>query len=111
MSRKIDRLQSEMSNVLSSALIIDANNKVLKDVFITNVLITPDLSDAKILYSSYNEDKELLQNELNRSIPFFRKIISDKMNLRHTPNLTFTYDESIHHRQRIEEVLKEINDK
>ncbi|MFV0275237.1 MAG: 30S ribosome-binding factor RbfA [Bacilli bacterium] len=111
MSRKLARLESEMMHVLSSALIIGSNNRVLKDAFITKIIIAPDLSTARIMYSSYSDNKDLLEFELNKSIPFFRKTVSDNMNLRHTPKLEFKFDNSLHYRERIEQVLKDVQEK
>jgi ribosome-binding factor A len=42
---------------------------------------------------------------------FIRKILADRIEVRHIPKLEFIYDESIEYGRRIEDKIKEIHEK
>ena len=48
---------------------------------------------------------------MNKAAPFIRGKLSDRIEIRHTPELKFLYDTSIEYGNHIEEIIKEINSK
>ena len=46
---------------------------------------------------------------LNDAAGFIRSELFDRVDIRHIPELTFVYDESIEYGKKIEDKLKEIN--
>ena len=87
----------------------EVKNEVLKSVVITSVKITNDLSFAKVYYTCFNEDKKLVSKELRDSEGYLRTMLAKRIDMRHTPELNFVYDESIEYAKRIEDKIKEIN--
>ena len=65
-------------------------------------IILDDLDNAKRL------KKLILQ--ANSKVDILRKTLSDRVELRHIPELDFIYDESIEYGKKIEEKIKEINE-
>ena len=84
---------------------------ILKIVVVSEVKVTNDLSFAKVYFTCYNDDKEKVLKELNDSKGHLRSEVAKKVLLRHTPELTFEYDNSIEYANRIETIIKEIHDK
>ena len=88
----------------------ETKNPVFKNVIITGVSITNDLSLAKVYFTCFNEDRKLVLKELKDSSGFIRGELSKRVEVRHTPELIFEYDESLEYARRIEEKIKEINE-
>ena len=52
---------------------------------------------------------EKVEKDLNNAAGFFRSILSQRLVMRHTPELKFIFDESIEYGQKIERIIKELN--
>lgn len=81
-------------------------------VTITAVDVSTDLRYAKVYYTVIGSDKEKADSRigLEKATPYIRRQLASKLTIRHTPELTFVYDESIEYGVRIDSILKEIND-
>lgn len=111
MSIKIDRISSEVAKVLSSILLMEAKNEILKIVNITDCQVTNDLSFADIYYTYMGDvDKEVVQTELENSEKYLRTVLASKIELRHTPELRFFYDNSIEYGQNIERIINKLHE-
>ena len=112
MSVKIDRISSEVARVLSSIMLIEARDETLKHVTITGCEVTNDLSFAKVYYT-YMGDEELsvVAENLKTAEPYLRTVLAERINLRHTPELVFKYDNSIEYGQNIERIINNIHKK
>lgn len=110
-SIKSKRIASEMTRVISEIILEEARDNLLKSVTITGCEVAPDLSFAKVYFTSLSElDHKSLEKEMDEAAPFIRTNVASKMDLRNTPKLKFVYDESIAYGDRIERILKEIHE-
>ena len=89
----------------------EIKNPILKKVVVNAVKITNDLSFAKVYFTCFDEDKKNVLKELKESSGFLRHELANRIVIRHTPELIFYYDESLEYAKKIENKLKEINDK
>ena len=89
----------------------EIKNPILKNVVVTEVKISSDLSYAKVYFTCYDDDKDKVMKELNDSKGHLSSEIAKRVLLRHTPELTFEYDNSIEYANRIETIIKEIHEK
>lgn len=111
MSIKLKRIASEMTRVIGEILLEEARDNLLKQITITGVEVTKDLSFAKVYFTSLNGmDFKDLEREMEEAAPFIRKELAEKMDLRNTPKLKFVYDESINYANNIERIIKEIHE-
>ena len=78
-------------------------------VTITAAEVTPDLKFAKIYFSSIMGDKNDVKRGLVSATGFLRRTLSQKLNLRITPELTFCEDKSIEHGAHIAKLLNSID--
>ncbi len=107
---KMERIAKEMQREISKIIELEVKDKKLEFVTITACHVTNDLSFAKVYFTCLKEiDKKEVENALNQASGFIRKQLAGTMNLRHTPELTFVYDESISYGQKIERVLEEMH--
>lgn len=110
-SHKIAKISSDMMRVISSILYEEARDELLKTITITGCKVSNDLSYAKVYFTSLSDlDKKTLEKEVNEAAPFIRGLVAEKLDLRHTPELTFVFDESIEYASRIEKIIKEIHE-
>lgn len=104
-----EELKKEISHVISFEL---KNSEVTGLVSVTKVDITPDLKYAKVYVSLLNSKSTTKTlNGLKKSEKFIRSQIARTINLRVTPELVFVLDDSIEYGERIDNILKEINEK
>ena len=109
-SHKISRIESDISKYISEILSQESRNEILKSVTVTGTKLSSDLSYCKIYFTSMKDmDKKILEKELNDASSFIRGRLSEKIDIRHTPALTFIFDESIEYGKKIEDILKKIN--
>lgn len=109
---KIERLNHTYQEAISTILMREVKDQAIKFVTITGVDVTSDLSFAKIYYTVLDkEKKEETQKALEKASSFIRTKLADTIEIRHTPELRFIYDESIAYGEHIEEIIKEINEK
>ena len=107
-SSRINNAYMEQLNIIFGR---EIKNPILKNVVVTEVKISSDLSYAKVYFTCYDDDKDKVMKELNDSKGHLRSEIAKRVLLRHTPELTFEYDNSIEYANRIETIIKEIHDK
>lgn len=110
MSLKIERYSSQFAREISYILQNEVKDNNIKFVTVTDCEITNDLSFAKVYVTVLDkEKKDVTMASLERAKSFIRGELSKRIDIRHTPELRFIFDESIEYGNRIEKVLEEIN--
>ncbi len=110
MNIKIERLESTFVKEISYILMEEIKDEDIKFVTITDCEITNDLSFAKVYFTVLDSSKkEQTIKALNHAKSFIRGELSKRVDIRHTPELTFIFDESIEYGKRIENIIEEIN--
>ncbi len=112
MSIKINRIESILLREISYILANEVKNSDIKFVTVTAVNVTNDLSFAKIYVTVLdNNKKDSTLEALKSASGFIRSELFDRVDIRHIPELTFIYDESIEYGKKIESLIEEIHDK
>ena len=110
-SHKIAKVASEIKRVISEVLFDTARDEILKTVTITDCRVSKDLSYAKVYFTSLSDiDKKTLLKEVNEASSFIRTEVANRLELRHTPELEFVYDDTIEYANKIEKIIKEIHE-
>ncbi len=108
---KIERYNDLFVKEISSILQTEVKDQNIRYVTITDVSITNDLSFAKVYYTIRNREYlDVTQKSLERAKSFIRKKLSERVEIRHTPELQFLYDESIEYGEKIEKILDQIQE-
>lgn len=105
---KGERAGSDIQKELGNILFLEAKDVDFKNVVITDVDVSNDLSFAKVYFTT-TDDIEHVTKDLNNAASFFRTLLSQRLEMRHTPELKFIYDESIAYGEKIENIIKEIH--
>lgn len=112
MSIKIDRISSEVLRELSSIMLLEAKDETLKHITLTGCEVTNDLSFANVYYTYMgDEDLEAVKENLKVAEPYLRTVLASRIDLRHTPEIRFHFDDSVEYGQNIERILNEIKEK
>jgi ribosome-binding factor A len=80
-------------------------------VTIISVEVSRDLQHAKVKFSMLADSPEDIKAAIagfNSSRGYIRKLISQRVNLRYTPEFQFIYDKGIKHAADVDRVLEEI---
>lgn len=110
-NHKVERIASDITKYLSNILMLETNDELFKQITIIDVVISKDLSFAKVYFTSLSElSHEKLEKELNEAAPFLRGKLAKVLEIRNIPELKFIYDTSIEYAQNIENIIKEINE-
>ena len=110
MNVRIERLESSFVKEISYILMEEIKDEAIKFVTITDCEITNDLSFAKVYFTVLdNNRKEETIKALNHAKSFIRGELSKRIEMRHTPEVSFVFDESIEYGNRIENIIDKIN--
>ena len=108
---KIERLNHAFQEEISIIMLREIKDEDLKFVTITGVDTTSDLSFSKVYYTVLDESKkELISEKLAKAAPFIRTELAKRVQVRHTPELRFFYDNSIEYGNKIEKIIEKINE-
>jgi len=107
---RAERLGEQIREELSELLTREVRDPGIGFVTLTRVRVTEDLLQARVYYTSLGDAaaRQRTARALERALPFLRRALGERLRLRRVPELSFTYDESIDHQARVEELLEEI---
>jgi len=109
MTRRTERLNSVIQQEVSQLLREQVNDPRLNSLIsITRVITSADLRHAKIYVSSFgdNVDKKEILEGFNAASGFLRCQLAARLQLKHMPELSFQFDDSI---ERASKVLRLID--
>ena len=106
------KVGEELKHIISTALLRESfYDEYIKNnnITITEVNISPDLKNAKVYIMPLGGKNKLdVLNSLNKITGRLKKIISNNINLRQTPKLTFKIDETFEYAKNIHDILEKI---
>lgn len=106
---KLKRIESLILREVSDIIMNDARDNQIKNITITGCNVTNDLSFAKIYFTT-TADRKVMQKDLDEASGYIRGILSERIEIRHTPKIKFVYDGSIEYGNRIESIINEIHE-
>ena len=102
-----EQIRDELSALLTRGSVHDPG---VGFITLTRVKVSPDLQVARVFYTSLGDEKARKETAkaLTRATPFLRRQIGARIRLRRVPELSFFYDRSIAHTDRIEQILQDL---
>lgn len=103
------RVDEAMRAVLSDAIATDLKDPRVGFVTVTGVKTSPDLRHARVYVSVLGSDPERSEtiDGLRSAHGFLQRRLASELTLKHTPSLSFEYDESVDRGMRISQLLDE----
>ena len=108
LSYRTERVNELMRRELVLLLKQETKDPRLKQVVITDVIVSRDLTSAKIFFSVDEDSINIVTPLLNKASGFFRSSLSKSLDLRHTPTLSFIYDTAPNTGARIDDLLSKL---
>ena len=105
---RTERVNELMRRELVLLLKQETKDPRLKQVVITDVIVSRDLTSAKIFFSVDEDSIKIIASLLNKASGFFRSSLSKTLDLRHTPTLSFIYDTAPNTGARIDNLLSKL---
>ncbi len=98
-----DQVRAELCVLLQRSV----RDPALRLVTVTHVKMTRDLQHAQVYYSAPDTavPSDTVRG-LRRAAPYLRGQLGHRLRLRHVPELTFVYDDSIAREQRVAEIIE-----
>ena len=103
-----EAIRRELGNMIHQGHISDPR---VRHVTILSVEVSKDLQYARVKFSTLSEDPKDIADAaagLDSCRGLIRKLISERVPMRHTPQYTFIYDKSMHYADQVDRVLEEI---
>ena len=107
-SYRADRVNELIKRELTMLLSTGTKDPRLQNVVITDVIVSRDLTSAKVFFSVEEDDYKRATQLLNKAGGFFRSSLSRSLDLRHTPSLSFIYDTAPNTGARIDDLLSRL---
>ena len=108
LSYRTERVNELMRRELVLLLKKEVKDPRLKQVVITDVIVSRDLTSAKVFFSVDADSNKIVVSLLNKASGFFRSSLSKTLDLRHTPTLSFIYDTTPNTGARIDDLLSKL---
>ena len=108
LSYRAERVNELMRRELVLLLKQETKDPRLKQVVITDVIVSRDLTSAKVFFSVDADSNKIVVSLLNKASGFFRSSLSKTLDLRHTPKLSFIYDPAPNTGARIDNLLSKL---
>jgi ribosome-binding factor A len=107
---RMRRVDEAMRMVLSDAIATDLKDPRVGFVTVTSVKTSPDLRDARVFVSVLGDatEREASMDGLRSAHGYLQHRLAVELKLKHTPTLTFVYDDSVDHGMRITELLNRV---
>jgi ribosome-binding factor A len=104
-----DQIRKDISEIILHSL----KDPRLGFITINEVELTDDLRIAKIFYTVLGDEKSKAESQkgLECARGFIQREIGKRIRLKRTPELIFKYDHSIDRAAKIEQLLKEVQEK
>jgi ribosome-binding factor A len=110
--RVADQIRQEVTTLLARSV----QDPGIGFVTITRVKVTADLQLARIFYTTIAPEADLAKAKketakaLDRAKPFLRRQVTQRIQLRRSPELEFLYDDSIADLDNVERLLQEVRE-
>jgi ribosome-binding factor A len=111
MSYRIERINHLIRQEISELLQRQVKDPRLGNfIAVTDVVTSTDLKTSRIYISHFGSETEKkdTMTAITAATGFFRKELAKRLKLRHVPEISFHWDDSIEHGAHMEEVIDRI---
>lgn len=105
------KYEERMRDVINVALRREFSDTRLMNVSITHVELTQDYSHAKVYWDTFNTaTRGDAKDAIEATSARMRKLLANKLEVRHTPELHFIYNSQFEDELKIDKLLKDSQD-
>jgi ribosome-binding factor A len=109
-SRRLLKAAEAIREVVGMAILTELKDPRVRDVTVTMVEVSADMRQARVHVSIMGEERkqQLALHGLQNSAGFLQHKISQRIDTRYTPRITFKLDKGIKNAMRVTQILKEV---
>jgi len=109
---RIDKVNQLIKREISNIIQLEVEDPRLQMVTITQVDVSRDLRQARVRFSVLGDSKnaDATLEGLNNARGYIRKLVGQRIRMRHVPEMDFFYDKSIEYSAQVEQTLRKIHD-
>jgi ribosome-binding factor A len=106
------RVGAQIQKLLGELFLRGLRDPRIGMVTITGVEVTADLRDAKVFWTSHGTEAQMKATAagLDAARGYLRREVGRDLGLRVSPELRFSYDEAIDRGERIDKLLREVQE-
>ena len=108
MSLRPERIADYLKKEISNIILQKVRDPRLQSIVINHITVSPDISIAKVYYSTYEDKVELNEKILSKFSGMIRSEISKSMKIKRVPKIIFVFDKTPEEANNIENLLKNI---
>jgi ribosome-binding factor A len=107
-----ERVGEEIRQAVGLALAREVQDPRIGFVTITRVKVSPDLQQVRLYYTAMGDERARKDTArgLEAAKAFLRRAIGNRVRLRRVPEIAFEYDRGVEHQDRVEQLLREIDE-
>ncbi len=111
-SRRLLKAAEAIREVVSMAILTELRDPRVQHVTVTSVEVAPDMRSARVFVSVMGDlgRQQLCLRGLNNAAGFLQSRISQRIDTRYTPRLTFALDDGVKKSLEVARILKRIAD-
>jgi ribosome-binding factor A len=108
-SRRSERVAEEIREEVARLLAREVRDPRIGFVTVTRVSLTPDLHVARVYVGVLGDETQRKRTlaGLRHSAGYMRRLVGQRLRLRTTPELHFSYDEGLDATERVAQLLDE----
>jgi len=109
-SSRPERVGDQIRVEITGMLTREVHDPGIGFLTVTRVEVSADLQHAKVYYTTLGDEKARRESAraLERASPFLRRQLAGRIRLRRAPELHFFFDESVERHDRIERILRDL---
>lgn len=105
------KYEEKVRDEINLALRREFTDPRLINVSVTHVELTQDYSHAKVYWDTFNATtRGDAKSAIDATAGRMRKLLADKMQVRHTPEIHYIYNSQFEDSNKIDRLLKDITD-
>ncbi|MGB2982890.1 MAG: 30S ribosome-binding factor RbfA [Candidatus Bipolaricaulia bacterium] len=107
--RRRARLREDLQRELAAIVEFESRDPIVQAAFPTvmDVRLSPDARYARVFVAAgATIDRAELERALEHDRGFYRSLLAERLDLRHTPELRFEIDETVERAMRLEEIIR-----
>jgi ribosome-binding factor A len=110
-TQRARRVAEQIQQEISSLLLKGLKDPRVGFVTVTHVDVVPDLHLARVYFSVIGDEtvRKNTEKGLKSSVPYLRREIASRLQMRYVPDLLFVFDASLEYGQRIESLIDQIH--
>jgi ribosome-binding factor A len=109
-SRRVAKMAQAIRETVGMAILADLRDPRVENATVTSVEVSPDMRYAKVNVSVMGDEakQKLCLHGLDSAAGYLQRKLSDRIETRYTPRLSFVLDQGVKHSLEVARILKEV---